>query len=152
MVFSRLFKGKKKEAKKDDPHNFFVGELQNSPMPDGITLNTLGIEIINGVFPFVAKGATLPVVHEQFFSTANDNQTEISLHLLQGESTIASENTSLGKFAITGIPREYKGVPKIKVSFLIFEDGSVYIKAFLEVSITGRFFSGGHFLKILRET
>ena len=118
---------KEKKVKKLKLRMTLVGVLNKSVI-DAVMPTSFGIEVLDGVFiSIINEGESLPIIAKKVFSTVIDEQQEITLHLLQGESQTANENMSFGKFAISGIPRAPKGVPFIEVTFAIFQDGEIYI-------------------------
>lgn len=95
-----------------------------------VTPLTLGIETLGGVStPLINKNTTIPVTKSQIFSTAVDNQSEVTIHVVQGERTMASDNRSLGSFNLTGIEPAPKGIPQIEVTFSIDVNGIVKVSA-----------------------
>jgi molecular chaperone DnaK len=95
-----------------------------------VTPLTLGIETLGGVMTeIIPRNTTIPTSKSKVFSTAEDNQTTVSIHVLQGERPMASDNKSLGRFELTGIPPAKKGVPEIEVTFDIDADGIVNVSA-----------------------
>ncbi len=95
-----------------------------------VTPLSLGIETLGGVMTkIIEKNTTIPVSRSQVFSTAADNQMSVDIHVLQGEREMASDNKTLGKFILDGIPPAPRGVPQIEVSFDIDSNGIVSVKA-----------------------
>lgn len=95
-----------------------------------VTPLTLGIETLGGVStPLINKNTTIPVTKSQIFSTAADNQSEVTIHVVQGERSMASDNRSLGSFNLTGIEPAPKGMPQIEVTFSIDVNGIVKVSA-----------------------
>ena len=95
-----------------------------------VTPLTLGIETLGGVMtPLVQRNTTIPVSKSQVFSTADDNQTAVDIHVLQGERPMARDNKSLGMFRLDGIPPAMKGMPQIEVTFDIDANGIVNVTA-----------------------
>tara|TARA_B100000745_G_scaffold196169_2_gene129226 strand:- start:94 stop:2022 length:1929 start_codon:yes stop_codon:yes gene_type:complete len=95
-----------------------------------VTPLSLGIETMGGVMTkLIEKNTTIPTKAGQTFSTAEDNQTAVTVHVLQGERDIANQNKSLGKFDLQGIPAAPRGVPQIEVSFDIDADGILHVSA-----------------------
>ena len=91
---------------------------------------TLGIETLGGMMtPLVQRNTTIPVSKSQVFSTADDNQTAVDIHILQGERPMARDNKSLGMFRLDGIPPAMKGMPQIEVTFDIDANGIVNVTA-----------------------
>jgi molecular chaperone DnaK len=95
-----------------------------------VTPLSLGIETLGGVFTkLIEKNTTIPTKKSQIFSTAADNQTAVSIHVLQGERPMAQDNKALGKFDLVGIPPAPRGVPQIEVAFDIDANGIVHVSA-----------------------
>ena len=95
-----------------------------------VTPLTLGIETLGGVMTkLIDANTTIPCKQSQVFSTAADNQTEVTIHVLQGERPMASQNKSLGQFNLTGIAPARRGVPQIEVTFDIEANGIVKVSA-----------------------
>ncbi len=95
-----------------------------------VTPLTLGIETLGGVMTkLIDANTTIPCKQSQTFSTAADNQTEVTIHVLQGERPMASQNKSLGQFNLTGIAPARRGVPQIEVTFDIDANGIVKVSA-----------------------
>jgi len=95
-----------------------------------VTPLTLGIETMGGVStPVIEKNTTIPTKKSQTFSTAADGQTAVTIHILQGERTQASQNKSLGQFNLSDIPAAPRGVPQIEVSFDIDANGILNVSA-----------------------
>ena len=95
-----------------------------------VTPLTLGIETLGGVMtPLVPRNTTIPVSKSQTFSTAENNQTAVDIHVLQGERPMASDNKSLGNFRLDNIPPAPRGIPQIEVTFDIDANGIVNVKA-----------------------
>ncbi len=106
-----------------------AGEVKDIVLLD-VTPLTLGIETLGGVMtPLVPRNTTIPVSKSQVFSTADDNQTAVDIHVLQGERPMASDNKSLGMFRLDGIPPAMKGMPQIEVTFDIDANGIVNVTA-----------------------
>ncbi len=106
-----------------------AGEVKDIVLLD-VTPLTLGIETLGGVLtPLVPRNTTIPVSKSQTFSTADDNQTAVDIHVLQGERPMASDNKSLGMFRLDGIPPAMKGMPQIEVTFDIDANGIVNVTA-----------------------
>ncbi|MFP4372716.1 MAG: molecular chaperone DnaK [Spirochaetaceae bacterium] len=95
-----------------------------------VTPLSLGIETLGGVFTkLIERNTTIPTRKSQIFSTASDNQTAVSIHVLQGEREMATQNRTLGRFDLVGIPPAPRGVPQIEVSFDIDANGIVHVSA-----------------------
>ena len=105
------------------------GEVKDVLLLD-VTPLTLGIETLGGVStPLISKNTTIPTSKSQVFSTAADNQTQVEINVLQGERPMATDNKSLGRFILDGIPPAPRGVPQIEVSFDIDASGILAVKA-----------------------
>lgn len=95
-----------------------------------VTPLSLGIETLGGVAtPMIQKNTTIPTRKSEIFSTASDNQTSVEVHVLQGERPMASDNKTLGKFHLVGIPPAPRGVPQVEVTFDIDANGIVNVSA-----------------------
>ncbi|MGC9313741.1 MAG: molecular chaperone DnaK [Sediminispirochaetaceae bacterium] len=95
-----------------------------------VTPLSLGIETLGGVFTrLIERNTTIPTRKSQIFSTAADNQNAVSIHVLQGEREMASQNRTLGRFDLVGIPPAPRGVPQIEVTFDIDANGIVHVSA-----------------------
>jgi len=95
-----------------------------------VTPLSLGIETLGGVMTkIIEKGTTIPVKKSQIFSTAEDNQTAVTIHVLQGEAELAKDNKSLGQFNLEGIRPAPRGVPQIEVTFDIDANGILHVSA-----------------------
>ena len=95
-----------------------------------VTPLTLGIETLGGVMtPLIEKNTTIPTNKSQVFSTAEDNQTAVTVHVLQGERKKATDNKSLGQFNLTDIPAAPRGTPQIEVTFDIDANGKIDVSA-----------------------
>ena len=95
-----------------------------------VTPLSLGIETLGGVMTkIIEKGTTIPTKKSQIFSTAEDNQTAVTIHVLQGEAELAKDNKSLGQFNLEGIPPAPRGVPQIEVTFDIDANGVLNVSA-----------------------
>ncbi len=95
-----------------------------------VTPLSLGIETLGGVFTrLIERNTTIPSRKSQIFSTAEDNQTAVTVHVLQGEREMASQNRTLGRFELVGIPPAPRGVPQIEVAFDIDANGIVHVSA-----------------------
>jgi len=103
--------------------------LKKTLLVDVIPLS-LGIETQGGIFAkLISRNSKIPIAKEQIFTTAFDNQTEVDIHILQGERKIAKHNISLGKFTLTEISEAPKGVAKITVTFSIDINGILHVTA-----------------------
>ena len=106
-----------------------AGEVKDIVLLD-VTPLTLGIETLGGVMTaLVPRNTTIPVSKSQVFSTAENNQTAVDIHVLQGERPMASDNKSLGMFRLDGIPPAMRGLPQIEVTFDIDANGIVNVSA-----------------------
>ncbi|PIR97706.1 MAG: molecular chaperone DnaK [Candidatus Colwellbacteria bacterium CG10_big_fil_rev_8_21_14_0_10_42_22] len=95
-----------------------------------VTPLSLGIETLGGVSTkLIEKNTTIPTSKTQTFSTAADNQTSVEVHVLQGEREMASDNKTLGKFILDGIPPSPRGIPQVEVTFDIDANGILNVKA-----------------------
>ena len=95
-----------------------------------VTPLSLGIETLGGVMTkLIQKNTTIPTKAQQVFSTADDNQSAVTIHVLQGERDVASGNKSLGQFNLEGIPPSPRGMPQIEVTFDIDANGILHVSA-----------------------
>ena len=95
-----------------------------------VTPLSLGIETLGGVMTkIIEKNTTIPTKKSQVFSTAQDNQPAVSIHVLQGEREFSNDNKTLGRFDLTGIAPAPRGVPQIEVTFDIDANGIVNVSA-----------------------
>ncbi len=95
-----------------------------------VTPLSLGIETLGGVAtPLIERNTTIPTSKSQIFSTAADSQTSVEIHVVQGDRPMASDNKSLGRFILDGIPPAPRGVPQVEVSFDIDANGILNVKA-----------------------
>lgn len=105
------------------------GDVKDMILLD-VTPLSLGIETLGGVFTkLIERNTTIPTKKSQIFSTAADNQTAVSIHVLQGEREMASQNRTLGRFDLVGIPPAPRGVPQIEVTFDIDANGILHVSA-----------------------
>lgn len=105
------------------------GEVKDVLLLD-VTPLTLGLETLGGVAtPLIEKNSTIPTKKSQVFSTAADNQTQVEINVVQGERPMATDNKSLGKFTLDGIPPAPRGVPQVEVTFDIDASGILSVKA-----------------------
>ena len=106
-----------------------AGEVKDIVLLD-VTPLTLGIETLGGVMtPLVPRNTTIPVSKSQVFSTAENNQTAVDIHVLQGERPMSRDNKSLGMFRLEGIAPAMRGIPQIEVTFDIDANGIVNVSA-----------------------
>jgi molecular chaperone DnaK len=105
------------------------GEVKDVLLLD-VTPLTLGLETLGSVMtPLIERNTTIPVKKSQVFSTADDNQTAVDIHVLQGERPMAADNMSLGRFRLEGIPMAPRGVPQVEVTFDIDANGILNVSA-----------------------
>src|SRR6059036_401653 len=105
------------------------GEVKDVLLLD-VTPLSLGIETLGGVMTkLIQKNTTIPTKAQQVFSTADDNQSAVTIHVLQGERDVASGNKSLGQFNLEGIPPAPRGLPQIEVTFDIDANGILHVSA-----------------------
>jgi molecular chaperone DnaK len=106
-----------------------AGDVKDVLLLDVIPLS-LGIETLGGVMtPLIERNTTIPTKKTEVFSTAEDNQTTVEIHVLQGERKMALDNKTIGKFQLTGIPPAPRGVPQIEVTFDIDANGILQVSA-----------------------
>jgi molecular chaperone DnaK len=115
--------------------------VEESPEPKGVSQRlfadarattplSISIETLGGISTvIIPRGTKLPTSHTEVFSTAQDNQTSVEVHVLQGERAMATDNRTLGKFQLTGIPPAPRAIPQIEVKFAISEDGILEVSA-----------------------
>ena len=113
-----------------------TGEVKDLVLLD-VTPLTLGIETLGGVATaLIDRNTTIPVKKSQVFTTAESNQTQVDIHIVQGERPLAKDNIDLGRFQLTGIPPAPRGMPKIEVTFDIDSNGILHVGA--KDTATGR--------------
>ncbi len=106
-----------------------TGEVKDILLVD-VTPLSLGLETLGGVMTtLIPRNTPIPYKKCEVFTTASDNQTEVEIHVLQGERPMAKDNKSLGRFTLTGIPPAPRGVPQIEVCFDIDVDGILHVTA-----------------------
>jgi molecular chaperone DnaK len=106
-----------------------AGEIKDVLLLD-VTPLSLGVETLGGVMTkIIARNTTIPTKKSEMFSTAVDNQTNVEIHILQGERELVADNKSLGNFRLDGIPKAERGIPQIEVTFDIDVDGILSVKA-----------------------
>ncbi len=106
-----------------------AGEIKDVLLLD-VTPLSLGVETLGGIMTkIIARNTTIPVKKSEMFSTAVDNQTNVEIHILQGERDLVAGNKSLGNFRLDGIPQADRGIPQIEVTFDIDVDGILSVKA-----------------------
>jgi molecular chaperone DnaK len=95
-----------------------------------VTPLTLGIETLGGVAtPLIERNTTIPTRKSQIFSTASDAQTQVEIHVVQGERPMSADNKTLGRFILDGIPPAPRGIPQVEVTFDIDADGILHVSA-----------------------
>ena len=105
------------------------GDIKDIVLLD-VTPLTLGIETLGGVMtPLISANTTIPTKKSQIFTTAADMQTAVTIHVVQGERTMANDNVSLGMFNLVGIPPAPRGIPQIEVTFDIDANGIINVSA-----------------------
>src|SRR5713226_5501795 len=106
-----------------------AGEVKDVLLLD-VTPLSLGIETLGGVTTvLIPRNTTIPTKKSEIFSTAEDNQTTVEIHVLQDERQMAQDNRTIGKFQLTGIPPAPRGVPQIEVTFDIDANGILHVSA-----------------------
>ncbi len=106
-----------------------AGEISSLVLLD-VTPLSLGVETLGGVFTkIIERNTTIPVKRTETFTTAADFQTAVTIHVLQGERSMAKDNVSLGMFNLTGIPPAPRGIPQIEVTYDIDADGMLHVSA-----------------------
>ena len=107
-----------------------TGETKDEMVLLDVTPLTLGVETLGGVMtPLINRNTTIPSSKTETFSTAGDNQTQVEIHILQGERPMARDNKSLGQFVLDGIPPAPRGVPQVEVTFDIDASGILSVNA-----------------------
>lgn len=106
-----------------------AGEMKNVVLLD-VTPVSLGVETLGGIFTkIIERNTTIPTRRSEIFTTAEDFQTAVTIHVLQGERPMAADNVSLGMFTLDGIPPAPRGVPRIEVTFDIDANGILHVSA-----------------------
>jgi molecular chaperone DnaK len=109
--------------------SILAGDLKDIMLLD-VTPLSLGLETIGGVMkPLIPRNTTIPVRRSDVFSTAENNQSQVEVHILQGERQLADNNKSLGRFQLRGIPPAPRGIPQVQVSFDIDANGILQVTA-----------------------
>jgi len=105
------------------------GNVKNVVLVDVVPLS-LGIETLGGVFTkMIERNSSIPTKKTQMFTTAAPNQTQVEIHVLQGERALAKNNLSLGRFILDGIPPAPRGIPQIEVTYNVDENGILHVTA-----------------------
>ena len=106
------------------------GDVEEQMVLLDVTPLSLGVETLGGVMTkLIERNTTIPTEKKETFSTAADNQTEVTIHVLQGEREFAKDNRTLGQFNLTGLPNAPRGVPQIEVAFNIDANGILHVTA-----------------------
>ena len=106
-----------------------AGDVKDVLLLD-VTPLSLGIETLGGVMtPLITRNTTIPTKKSEVFSTAEDNQTTVEIHVLQGERPMALDNKTIGRFQLTGIPPAPRGMPQVEVTFDIDANGILHVSA-----------------------
>jgi len=106
------------------------GDVEEQMVLLDVTPLSLGVETLGGVMTkLIERNTTIPTEKKETFSTAADNQTEVTVHVLQGEREFAKDNRTLGQFNLTGLPNAPRGVPQIEVAFNIDANGILHVTA-----------------------
>ncbi|HEX6135772.1 MAG TPA: molecular chaperone DnaK [Longimicrobiales bacterium] len=106
-----------------------AGDVKDVLLLD-VTPLSLGIETLGGVMtPLIQRNTTIPTKKSEVFSTAEDNQTTVEIHVLQGERPMAIDNKTIGRFQLTGIPPAPRGMPQVEVTFDIDANGILHVSA-----------------------
>jgi molecular chaperone DnaK len=107
-----------------------AGEVEEQMVLLDVTPLSLGVETLGGVMTkLIERNTTIPTEKKEIFSTAADSQTEVTIHVLQGEREFARDNRTLGRFNLTGLPPAPRGVPQVEVSFNIDANGILNVSA-----------------------
>jgi len=107
-----------------------AGEVEEQMVLLDVTPLSLGVETLGGVMTrLIERNTTIPTEKKEVFSTAADSQTEVTIHVLQGEREFAGDNRTLGRFNLTGIPPALRGIPQIEVIFAIDANGILNVSA-----------------------
>ena len=107
-----------------------TGEVEEQMVLLDVTPLSLGVETLGGVMTkLIERNTTIPTEKKEVFSTAADNQTEVTIHVLQGDREFASDNRTLGRFNLTGLPPAPRGMPQVEVAFNIDANGMINVSA-----------------------
>jgi hypothetical protein len=124
-----LFLQKRGERQAKEEGRAPEGDIKSVLLLDVLPLS-LGIETLGSIMtPLIERNTTIPTSKSQVFSTAADGQTSVEIHILQGERPMATDNRTLGRFHLDGIPPAPRGIPQIEVTFDIDADGIVHVSA-----------------------